>query len=681
MRSFVAKNALYILGLPHEKLSLSEALEGVASYSANLASDVASTSNTVLQQRHLRRSARLYLKCLYETYKRFQTGSQDCSQSATPLLPYQYGNLHTSKPIIRLLQINPGTAVDPLICRLREVDLSSKHPRYEAVSYAWGDGIRETPIICDAKVLKITESLYGALCRIRLSTVPRYVWVDAICINQDNGEERSHQVSLMLKIYQKATQTLVWLGEDSERDAFCAFSLICVLVNTHSRSSPVAEFINRGETVLPSGEELLLMSSWIKLFDSLANMYMRPWFWRLWVVQEIVVAKSATIMWGQAEISWRWLGWASEWLRTNEHHLLRYFGISGIYNAYLMEYLSRREDISSFSLVRLLGLTRQFGATDPRDRIFALLGIFSSDNGSLLLQPDYQLSASQLYEKFARLILSRDKDLRILSAVQHGTTIEESLPSWVPRWDNVYCHGLAPSEPGPNHRATDGIQMLEIKTENASDLVLKGIAFDRIAKSAEMIAPQSFQELQRRSPGVFAFTLATYDFWGDYEDESQAKTLAWTLTAGKDWYGMLINDAESSTHWADFAAYWTEFSRPRVLDHSPDFKYSKVYRKYYKIKQEWNGDVDRFLEAASNACVGRRLFVTESGRLGLGPGALKVGDRCCVLFGGIVPFVLRQRDNARHLLVGECYVRDVMQGEIVQKWRDGSVSTEDFCIC
>jgi hypothetical protein len=683
LKELVARDALNALGQSSDDVSLDEALER------------ASSVGTVrINEQHMpalitKNITASLGKSSAVTETRFRAILEEpCASFRDPgadLIPtekYRYEHLGTSKPIIRILQVEPGKKDDPLHCTLDHIDLSTNPPPYEAVSYVWGSSARDTLIVCNGKSLKITRSLHNALCRIRLVDSPRCVWADAICINQDDNEERGYQVGQMLRIYQQASQTLVWLGDDPDLDAITAFSLICVLVNTHELSSGRANFKFAGEDVEPDGKELLSMSSWKLLFDSLAKMYMLRWFWRLWVVQEIVVARSATIMWGQAQISWHWIGLASEWLRTNEHHLLRYFGISGIYNAYLMEHLSRQEDPSRFSILRLLGLTRQFGVTDPRDRIFALLGIPSADSGpgneSLLLQPDYRMSIHDLYRKFARLILDRDKSLRILSAVQHGNHIQESLPSWVPSWDSVYCHGLAPSEPGPNHRAADGLPIEEIKTSNFNHLMLKGIAYDTIIKCTETISPRSFDANENNSLDVFTFTEMVGQFWGEWWDHDRARSLCWTLTAGKDWYGMLVNDFDS--HWADFAAFWWEFGVPRKIDDVPGSRYGTKLRTFHDFPERKDGDYDRFLEAASNACVGRRLFLTEKGTLGLGPGALQTGDRCCVLFGGIVPFVLRRLNDRIHALVGECYIKDVMQGEVLQSWRKGEIKTENFCI-
>jgi hypothetical protein len=521
----IARDALNALGQPCDELSLDEALERASSVGAmqtNGQPSVPLMSVKIMASLNISQAeigSRVGAISGEWPTSAGEPGAEKIDHSF-PTEQYQYDRLETFKPIIRILRIQPGKKDGPLFCTLDHIDLSANHAPYEAVSYVWGSGIRDTPIICNGKILKVTKSLHSALCRIRLRNSPRCVWADAICINQDDNEERGYQVGQMLNIYQKASQTVVWLGDDLKIDAISAFSIICVIVNTHELGSGNAGFNFAGKDTKPDGKELLSMSSWKQIFDSLAKMYMLPWFWRLWVVQEIVAASSATIMWGEAQIQWRWIGLASEWLRTNEHHLLRYFGISGIYNAYLMEHLSRKEDTSQFSILRLLGLTRQFGATDPRDRIFALLGIPSADSGpgnnSQLLQPNYHMSVHDLYRKFARLILDRYKSLRILSAVQHGSHIQESRPSWIPSWDGVYCHGLAPSEPGPNHCAADGLPMEELETDNINRLILKGIAFDVIVKCTEIISPRSFEAHENSSLDVFAFTEMIGEFWGEW---------------------------------------------------------------------------------------------------------------------------------------------------------------------
>jgi hypothetical protein len=90
------------------------------------------------------------------------------------------------------------------------------------------------------------------------------------------------------------------------------------------------------------------------------------------------------------------------------------------------------------------------------------------------------MTVHDLYRKFARLIPNRDKSPRVLSTVQRKPN--KRVSSFLPCWNSVYCHGLAPSEPGPNHRAANGQPMEEIETDNINYLVLRGIPFNIIAK-------------------------------------------------------------------------------------------------------------------------------------------------------------------------------------------------------
>ena len=114
---------------------------------------------------------------------------------------YQYEKLTHVKSSIRLIRIQPGSCSDPLVCGLEITDLHNDSTSYEAFSYAWGDTTTKVHIECDGRDLWITRNLRDALFRVRLDDCVRVVWADAISINQDDVEERGHQVSLMRRIY------------------------------------------------------------------------------------------------------------------------------------------------------------------------------------------------------------------------------------------------------------------------------------------------------------------------------------------------------------------------------------------------------------------------------------------------------------------------------------------------
>ncbi|TKA76950.1 hypothetical protein B0A49_01725 [Cryomyces minteri] len=383
------------------------------------------------------------------------------------------------------------------------------------------------------------------------------------------------------------------------------------------------------------------------------------------------------MMWGDVEVCWNWVGLASEWIRTNGYYLMRSYPMAGVYNAYLMHSMhTGAKDTDSLSFLWLMGLTRQFEATDPRDRVFALLGLPTTDtdpdHDPLFMEPDYALPLLQIYKRLVIRIVHQSRNLKILTAVQHGPLLKEEFPSWVPQWHYSYTHTLAPSAPGVNHAAAADVPLFleDLHAGSANTLTATGLSIDTISEASRVMSDEDFS-----LPG----THRLHQIWAKHFEklgacstrESLEKVYCWTVTAGKDWYGMLVEDSES--HWADFLTYWRKFD---PVDPSLVSTYEQKPRDAAHDESQ-DGDADRFLEAASNACSGRRIFITSKGHVGLGPAALRTDDRVFVLFGSIVPFVLR-RKNLQFQLVGECYVNDLMQGEAISEWRKGHLTDEKF---
>jgi hypothetical protein len=112
---------------------------------------------------------------------------------------------------LRLLHLKPGSSHDVINCTLESTTFLAR-PTFDALSYAWGDGKESERIWVNGAVVEITESLWNALYQIRHTNEVRTLWVDALCIDQSNLEEKSRQVPLMDFIYGRAQIVLVWLG-------------------------------------------------------------------------------------------------------------------------------------------------------------------------------------------------------------------------------------------------------------------------------------------------------------------------------------------------------------------------------------------------------------------------------------------------------------------------------------
>ncbi|KAM0428837.1 hypothetical protein ACHAPT_006637 [Fusarium lateritium] len=356
---------------------------------------------------------------------------------------YEYAPLAGGPNSIRLLELLPGTRQDDIV------------RNYEALSYVWGDTTELTPIQINGCTLMITTNLRTALLNIRNLDQPRTLWVDAVCIDQTNVLERNHQVSIMGDIYRNSARTIVWMGDNQPPYTADAFAMIDELA---------AEAISRQHTSLSIDAYNLpltfvsLESIESPLFDrfrddfSVLHLASAEWWFRAWTVQEILLASRAVAMTGTFTMDW-------DRFSTG----INYGLTLGIWNPVLLgtivdpvvvPYLSThalREQRRARQrpghapttpaqvLLELLIQCRFRQASDPRDKVYALLGLKDEDADSLAdslgIEPDYRLSTTQVYCHTARQLLLQSGELNILGACT--ATTNQELPSWVPDWSNM----------------------------------------------------------------------------------------------------------------------------------------------------------------------------------------------------------------------------------------------------
>jgi hypothetical protein len=142
--------------------------------------------------------------------RRQDRSSPDLAVDQDEPILYKYPRLR--KPnTIRVLEIHPGESHWRIRCRMQQVSLDDT-PSYDAVSYVWGSSKLTREIYIGTRVIKVTGNCFLALHGLRDSTLPRFCWIDACCIDQSSNEERNHQVRLMGDVYSKAARTIVCLG-------------------------------------------------------------------------------------------------------------------------------------------------------------------------------------------------------------------------------------------------------------------------------------------------------------------------------------------------------------------------------------------------------------------------------------------------------------------------------------
>ena len=120
---------------------------------------------------------------------------------------------------LRILLLHPGRFDDKISCDLISESLEQADDEYEAISYVWGNPDDTVDIICNGRSVSITINLRDALRQFRDEKTARRLWADALCINQEDMQEKGHQVQRMGEIYRNARTVLVWLGRDSEEIA------------------------------------------------------------------------------------------------------------------------------------------------------------------------------------------------------------------------------------------------------------------------------------------------------------------------------------------------------------------------------------------------------------------------------------------------------------------------------
>ena len=291
----------------------------------------------------------------------------------------------------RLLVLDGGEAAEKVSCSLEQYCLASA-PDYEAISYAWGDPTETRDIICSGQQLAVTKSLHSALCRFRLASQKRTLWADAICINQRDLREQSAQVSIMGKIYSQARQVLIWLGEETKNDSE-AFNVVSQLQTILATPPPTIGdlFVLSNPEFLSCTISSIPRSSW----GQIAYLLHRSWFQRVWVIQEALMAQSAQLFNGSKSIAWSTFAEVAEKILLYDMHTMFVnFKLASLAlkNISLMR-LENSELREPF--FNLLCSARDFKSTDPRDKLYALIGICDSD-AVPWESPDYTIPVSKL---------------------------------------------------------------------------------------------------------------------------------------------------------------------------------------------------------------------------------------------------------------------------------------------
>lgn len=302
---------------------------------------------------------------------------------------------------IRLLEVQQGKPEDILLCKTIDalVDPTAGIP-YSAISYTWGDDAqRKNTIYVNGYKFLVTDNLCPALRRVRKSDRSVYVWVDAICINQDDEEEKGHQVKQMGAIYAGAEKVLIWLGE-SDRDIDSFMELADWVAQFRIRMPPTETVWELMRHRVVARRDSLGDADW-KEHDQqigLKKLMVKRWFNRVWVLQEVAMARAAKILCGEWEVPAQVVAMMPRLLdcHVNDH------------NRAVLDIMPRYRTSSWWSSRRSLALLiskyHKSAATLPRDRVYALLGLSDDASDPNRFYPCYQKTDSEVLSDTASFI-------------------------------------------------------------------------------------------------------------------------------------------------------------------------------------------------------------------------------------------------------------------------------------
>lgn len=574
-----------------------------------------------------------------------------------------YEPLDADSNEIRLICLSShgGDPESKVQCALLTVPLDGELAYY-ALSYTWGERDSPATIDLDGLDFNITRNLELALKRLRKDDDDLLIWIDALCINQYNLEERNLQVGRMRDIYHHAAQVMIWLGENDSSQTNEA------LDNMEMLEERPAEYWNW--RYLDSQDQFRKK---VPVWGSINLFFTKPWFSRVWVIQEVAVSQSEPLAYcGSRQVSW-------SRLQAGARHIIRdYPGLmESVTKIPSPDMLSDRTSILRLehyrslmrskkppSIVDLLIENRVADSADPRDKLYALLGL-SSDGQDPALRPDYAKPLSQVYKELFKFIVTRDKRLDIICASQPSGV--PTIPCWIPNWFDKWRYSTFGLRPSPSSAGTNAWA-----AETYSTKTLYNAAGDTEAdcyisdgESAcfkvrgvpvcplKRVGTPSY--IMHKVPAEWTEMVAQYkDITGKEAPQGFLEDMFWrTLIADPS----RIGDRTPSI-WQLCHMVWQGKATEESLGLTP------------KNMATWQ-------QMRERAIHNRTFAVLESGLTGLFPLDAKPDDWVCLLRGCSVPVLLRRKGNIAHF-VGDCYVYGLMQGEMLEHFRAQNQEGQPF---
>ncbi|KAL1387573.1 heterokaryon incompatibility protein-domain-containing protein [Phyllosticta capitalensis] len=641
---------------------------------------------------------------------------------------------------IRVLVVEPGHFDAPIKGSFQILSLenaSEKGSGFDVLSYCWGEASAQAEITMapswDSSRARTEFSLYipctveKAIRRLRDAENQLRIWVDSICINQNDDKEKAAQVNIMDQIYGVANTVHIWLGDGhavteialrTVRDIYDVMNQFCrrlehgqiqcrVRPEEDHRMSVAGRRKVLDDVIAPSMNDLydipsLAMDASTKELDTIAgqkmvviieHLFSEPWFQRVWVVQEALRAREAVLHCGEQKVQWKELVSVTLFLDAKRDHA-RGDWWKHQERSWLLPMwhtlLASLEDAFQPGILEILIGAMDFKATKPRDKLFALYS-FARETSKIDevgddIKPNYEKTEPQVFADFTRWWIAKYQSLNIFSCIHLHTsrtwrrTIPKAAmqraeqewkdakqPTWVvPYEGKSKWSTMLLTSPQWRFRATGTTTPATHLLSSSTDplrIHLLGHTLSRI-----------------RIIGANDLSLTAGPAYSLHDDCARVEIARLNQQTSIP-NGEISDVFESIFDTCGTHAHWTHGFSPnsykRIVG---EFRSPMDHLRTHRAFDYDATTADNYYNMAALTCLDPCFFEAEGGRTGLCPWKARQGDVIALLHGAKVPYLLRrvERDDGLGFpvdresagvfeLVGECYVEGIMHGEFMEE--------------
>lgn len=593
-----------------------------------------------------------------------------------------YTRLEDPRKQFRMLALKPSPVHDAAVkCHVHNFS-RFPNPKFEALSYRWGDPDDKVPIQLFLSSYQgdvdpgdslystwpVTRNLEQALRGLRLPDADRLIWIDALCIDQENSEERSQQVGIMANIYSGCIRCLLWLGPTDTR-VHRAMQLIASLQG-HGDSGH--DRVCRREV---RKADLTFSSLSDRDWNDLSSLFVDPEVWdRVWIIQELILSPCFTLICGEGELDWECI----DSVLDDNREISAMFDNFNQFQFRLKETIAKASTIRMHRMpVKITGklfsgslLSAYFWfldwkASDPRDKVYAILSIVRSGG---TLEVSYDKTMDELSVDFAKACIS-EGELGLLSHTTsycinrvsgfagnpHDAFSEISAlprrvqwPTWIPdlsdpiigsaKMPGLSIAGTSPYNACGSSEGMEFFQRSKCQIGPSLELMMFGIKVDTVTLVEKISDGSKGQTAKDR------WAKDVYD-WAPAEAREP-----WDLQKSYPW-----SVSENET-------FVTAYRRTLVTDRCLDKRLST-----HQLKEaQWYEEIKATTKLPEELLIlaGWTFGKTTAGMFCMLPPQSQAGDVLCVPFGGRVPLLLRPKitTSKQYSLIGEAYLHGAMDG-------------------